>query len=222
MVQPLMQYLPPVSAQTKKQAAVDDGNLPALDLASTRDHYVGRKAFDYDTKNIGSEKWQRETTAIAEGLEGITGPVLDIPCGTGRFFSLYRERGLPFVAMDVSEDMMAQARAKDSGAQVVHGDIENIPLGDKTVECAVVIRLLEKLPEDEMARALKEVGRVTSKRILCGLITGDHVERRPRSWMHRLPVFQQAVREAGFRIVGHAPVREPEMYVWMLERVPSA
>jgi ubiquinone/menaquinone biosynthesis C-methylase UbiE len=214
-----MQYLPPVDRQAKQQfeqPAVKKEPKP-LDLKSARNCYYGKKAFTYDANRENDEKWLKELYAVEKILKALGGGrVLDIPCGTGRFFEIYKKLGMDFLGMDVSEDMMLQARAKYPEANVMFGDIAHIPLADNAVDHSVCVRLLEKMPEAEMAAVIKELARVSSKRIICSLVTGDHVERRNRAWMHRLDAFKEAVASAGFAILGAEEIREPEMYMWTL------
>jgi SAM-dependent methyltransferase len=211
---------PPAQRQIHRpEQEVAPTERPPLGLKTVRGDYYGKKAYDYELNRDSDQKWLKEFDAVHQGLSGITGPVLDIPCGTGRFFEVYESLGLSFIGRDVSHDMLVQAQAKCPGGDIAIGDIEHIDLPDNLVEASVVIRFLDKLPEDEMAVVLKEVGRVTLRRILAGNIIGDRVERRRRSWVHRFDVFKQAVHDAGFKIVGKAPIRPPEMNVWMLEAV---
>ena len=206
-----MEYIP-----TQSQSS-GETPLPVLSLETVREHYFGKRAFDYDIGREKSAKWQKEHEAVKKSVADLSGKLLDIPCGTGCFFPIYRGYNLDFVGMDVSEDMMMQARTKDPDALVTYGDISQIPLPDKAVECSVCIRFLEKLPEQQMAQILKELGRVTSRRIVCSNIIGDAATQRRRSWIHRYNVFEKGVYDAGFQIRYRLPIRDPEMNVWVLE-----
>ena len=44
-------------------------------------------------------------------------PAIDLGCGTGRFLVPLRSEGFDIDGSDVSEDMLAQARAKSSGLE---------------------------------------------------------------------------------------------------------
>ena len=213
----LMQYLPPVDQGSAQQMPPAQPASKPLDLAAARTCYHGKKAFTYDVGRENDSKWQKEYAAVEHALQGMSGTVLDIPCGTGRFFPIYKKLSLDFSGMDVSEDMMLQARAKTPEAKVLFGDITRIPLPDNAVDCSVCVRLLEKMPEEEMAQVIKELARVTSKRIICSLVTGDHIERRNRAWMHRYAAFKEVVAAARFTIQGSQEIRAPEMYMWTLE-----
>ena len=54
--------------------------------------YFGNKALNYDTKRMGSVKWEGEDRKVREYLDSLPQKtsILDIPCGTGRFFSFVK------------------------------------------------------------------------------------------------------------------------------------
>lgn len=142
-----------------------------------RNKYTGRTAEIYDGR-AGQPKWNAENAAMARFLDRI-GPgasVLDIPVGTGRFLVDYRSRGMPAIGMDVSHDMMAQARLKVPDADLRYGDILAIDLPDASVDVAVAIRIMSWLKIAEMRQALSELARVSRRWIVTG--GGRSSERR--------------------------------------------
>lgn len=142
-----------------------------------RDKYTGRVAEVYDGR-AGSPKWAAETAGMARFLDRI-GPgasVLDIPVGTGRFLVDYRDRGMPAIGMDVSQDMMAQARIKVPDADLRYGDILAIDMPDASVDAAIAIRIMSWLHIAEMRQALLELARVSRQWIITG--GGRSSERR--------------------------------------------
>ena len=188
--------------------------MKELNLATTRKHYYGAKAWGYDLGNETSEKWLNEQIAIEQGLVGRSGIVLDIPCGTGRYFEIYRRLGLDFIGMDVSEDMMVQARAKDGKAHINYGDIMNIPLSDNRADYTVCTRLLNFFTEDEMKSAVDELCRVTKSLVLVGLFYAKRAERRNRCNVHSLSPFYDAVHTAGFIVSDEYEIRHPDYKVF--------
>jgi len=194
--------------------------MPPLNAESARGMWVGEKARTYDEGRESSEKWQREYEAVEKYLSDCRGNVLDIPCGTGRFFEIYEKFDLTYIGMDVSEDMMAQAREKRSAPLQfpVYGDIMNIPAQDKEVDNTVCIRLLEKLPIQELNQAITEMCRVTKDALIAGLLVGKETERRNRSWVHPLIEFENMLLSNKFHIVSQFCIREPEYYVFACKR----
>ena len=188
--------------------------MKELNYATTRKHYFGRKAVDYDLGRETSVKWQNEQSAISRGLRGVSGIVLDIPCGTGRYFGIYRHYGLEFIGMDVSEDMMVQARTKNKDADVRHGDIMDIPLKENTVDYSVCTRMLNFFSEAEMKSAVAELCRVTSKEALVGAFTAEKAERRNRCNVHPISAFVAAFDSAGYDITDGYEIRRPDYMVY--------
>lgn len=208
-----------VPSGPQPQQVPQDG-LPPLNLA-TADNYYGRKAFDYDLNRDDCEKWKTEYTAIQEALNGFSGTLLDIPCGTGRFFPIYRERGIRFVGMDKSQDMLHQAHAKDQSAQLHQCDIaKGIPIANKGVDITLCSQFLKFLPDNELAAAIAEIARVTRHGILCSLFTSDQPTHRggTRKWVHQLTAFNGMVEASGFCIKASAPIDTTKgHHIWMCE-----
>ena len=93
--------------------------------------------------------------------------ILDIPLGTGRFLQCY-EKGEHFViGVDKSKDMLLQAKKKAANSNLVQmmlGEAEHIPLGDKSVDYAICIRLFNWVPQLVLKQMLIELQRVAKKR----------------------------------------------------------
>jgi SAM-dependent methyltransferase len=220
-----MCYLPPVQQPPSgAPVAVDPSGLPPLNL-STADNYYGSKAFDYDLGREDSEKWKAEYTALQDILKGSSGILLDLPCGTGRFFPIYRDCGLKVIAADKSTDMLHQAKARSDqlqlNAQIGVADIaRGIPFQDKSVDVTVCSQFLKFLTEPELAAVMRELGRLTRSCILASLFTSDRPTFRggKRNWVHRLASFNAAVEAAGFQLKASAPI-EPAKghHIWMCE-----
>lgn len=92
------------------------------------------------------------------------GCVLDAGTGTGRFAKYFAENGKKVLAMDTSESMLEITRSKfaESGLEqnltLVHGDIEQIPLEDSSVDAITCIHVLVHFEKPD--KAVKEFARV--------------------------------------------------------------
>lgn len=140
-----------------------------IGAAAIKDKYRGRTAEIYDQRS-GSAKWHAEEAAMERFLSivGRGAKVLDIPVGTGRFLAAYRRHGMSAIGMDVSEDMMAQARLKVPESDLRVGDILAINLPTQSVDLAVAVRILSWLTIDEMKHALYELSTVARSWIITG------------------------------------------------------
>lgn len=149
------------------QADEDDRRLAAV-LAERRTDsrsFFGRVAGDWD--NVRGELFGHGFTA--RSLLGLLDPdwvVADLGCGAGNA----AEHLAPFVAriiaVDQSEPMLKAAQARlgrYSNIEFRHGDLESLPIEDRSVDAAVTVLVLHHLDEPsaalrEMRRALKPGG----------------------------------------------------------------
>ena len=133
---------------------------------------------------------------------GAGSAVLDVPVGTGRFLPLYAEIDARVIGVDLSEDMLAQARSRlaeypNLDAALLLGDLTRLPTDDASVEVAVCIRFMNLVNLSVAQSALAEMKRVSAGRIILGIrvreawhvrgdasfrIHGGRLARRVKSW----------------------------------------
>jgi len=128
---------------------------------TTAKRYYGAKAADYNQRRAKQAKWRGEDSKVREILSGLQrgSRVIDIPCGTGRFFRFYRECGFHALGIDISTDMLAQCY----GVPVREGSIFNIDIPDGSFDIALSIRFMNLIEASDMTIALKELQRVASR-----------------------------------------------------------
>jgi len=160
--------------------------------SSAAQKYHGAVAQGYDQKREDSDKWKIEQAAI----EGFLGDlpkgdwVLDVPCGTGRFFKFYHDKGLLFYGLDVSADMLQIAAGKvvdPMKARLGQANVMATTLKDKSVDAAVMCRLTRWLSPEECQLAIKELQRVARKKIIFTARIANHPHARP------LEIFEEAL-----------------------------
>ena len=84
--------------------------------------------------------------------------VLEVGCGTGEFTRRVAPVGARLVALDLSSDLLARARAKaEAVAQFVRGDAQALPFADGTFDVVYGCSILHHLDVDV---ALREIRRV--------------------------------------------------------------
>ena len=144
--------------------------------------YHGAVATGYDAKREESPKWHAEQAIITDMLSDIPSGdwILDCPVGTGRFIPVYEERGFCVQAVDVSVDMMKEAIAKvtkpGNWINFTQADIRTINLWPQSVDVSLMVRLTRWLSPDDCIVALRQLQRVTRKRII---FTARVRHRRP-------------------------------------------
>jgi O-antigen/teichoic acid export membrane protein/ubiquinone/menaquinone biosynthesis C-methylase UbiE len=148
------------------------GLMKPEDLAS---RYTGATAAGYEALRAGNKKWRREQDVVEEFLGGLPAGarILDIPVGTGRFIPVYEQRGFDATGMDISRDMLAEAKRKiGSGPGTVairNSDIFQIDAPDESFDCVVSIRFMNWIDSDRLARAMTEIRRVTRRHVIVGI-----------------------------------------------------
>lgn len=109
--------------------------------------------------------------------------VLDLSCGSGRFWPLLAEQpNRVILAVDSSMDMLAMALGKHPAEVVARVNVLQtsafaIDLGDNAVDCIFCMRLLHQLalPEQRLA-LLRECQRVTRDTLIVSLWVGGNYQ----------------------------------------------
>lgn len=140
---------------------------------SAKSRYKGTIAKNYLSKRVEEVKWQREQT-IVKGLvdkymkKGDL--ILDVPFGTGRFSKYYIDKGLVTYGLDISQDMLDEARkqlgSEATKVRLIKGDAENLSFSDNEVDFIICVRLLNWVPLEVIDRFLSEFTRVAASKLI--------------------------------------------------------
>ena len=114
---------------------------------------------------------RREKEAVLAALGPIDPGhrVLEVACGTGRFTTMLADRGADVVGLDVSREMLEQAREKVAAAghadavEFLRGDASRLPFPDDHFDTVVAMRFFH-LMEDPIPFA-KELRRVSRDQV---------------------------------------------------------
>ena len=146
-----------------------------MDFENLSKQYVGARAEQYDEVRTSGRKWQREERVLGELLDMVPAGArtLDVPVGTGRLFPYYAARNFSGTGVDVSPDMLAEAKRKaaDKGLDVTlqQGDIRALPFEDGTFDLVMCIRFLNWVDLAGFRAAVTELVRVSRERLLIGV-----------------------------------------------------
>jgi SAM-dependent methyltransferase len=93
------------------------------------------------------------------------GQALDAGCGTGRYAEYLAGRGHQVIGIDISPDMLAQARARVPAGAFLLGDLHRLPLFDSSIDLVVSGLALSHVSTltpvmAEFARVLRPGGRL--------------------------------------------------------------
>jgi SAM-dependent methyltransferase len=88
--------------------------------------------------------------------------VVDIGCGGGALVRGLTALGARVVGIEISEEQLAPALARDggSGARYLVGRAQELPLPDESADVAIFMRTLHHVPAADLTRALREARRV--------------------------------------------------------------
>ena len=117
----------------------------------------GRAAGSYDRF---AELQRLSGEALLKRIEHLEAQsVLDAGCGTGAFSRRWCEAGCRVTALDLSEEMLAQARLNEAAQAYICGDIEALPLPDASVDLVRNIHAVQWC--SDLSLGLRELLRVT-------------------------------------------------------------
>lgn len=142
---------------------------PSTNPSNATNPYLGDWASDYDenrfttANGLAFDRLEREQLIRAMvGVEAGS-KVLEVGCGTGRFFSDLIERGMKVTGVEPSEDMLNVVREKYSGVELdlVQGAGQSLPFGDDHFDFVYSIRVLNQMGDKLSAlQMLSEIMRV--------------------------------------------------------------
>lgn len=163
----------------------------------------------YPHRDLGSAR--REVDAVMAA--GVTGRVLDLCCGFGRHALALAERGVDVCGVDLSDELLAQARGLPGGellaGRLARADARALPFRDAAFDGLVsLFSSFGYFGDEGDARVLDEVGRVlraggrafldlmNPARVRAGLVAESRCERGGARIEER-----RALADSGRRVV---------------------
>jgi ubiquinone/menaquinone biosynthesis C-methylase UbiE len=140
---------------------------------------VARK---YEQKRFAGRRRMRHLDRIekdfAHHVFALVGPqarVVDIPCGSGRFFDVFSE-AQDLVMADLSESMLAVVKERhplSAKVRLIQANVTDIPVPDDSADLCFCMRLFHHLPEEVKLAALKELARVSQRYVALSFYNRD-------------------------------------------------
>jgi SAM-dependent methyltransferase len=109
---------------------------------------------DYDAEAADYDADEYETTSHPRFVDALlascpaAGRVLDVPCGTGRYFAQVRASGRHVVGVDQSAGMLAQARARGLADDLIQTGLQELPF-DAEFDGVMTIDAMENVPPED-------------------------------------------------------------------------
>ncbi|MFW5926417.1 MAG: class I SAM-dependent methyltransferase, partial [Wenzhouxiangella sp.] len=119
--------------------------------------------------------------------------------------------------VDISEDMLHQARTDYPWAKVEQGDIRTLDLPEKGFDVTVCSQFLKYATVEELPKLIEKLARATRHRMLISIFTGNSLVRRNRNYIHPLPLLDRSVRLAGFQLRARGDIEPPHHHLWICE-----
>lgn len=166
----------------------------------------------------------------------VTGPVLDVGCGTGMATGYLHERGVPIAGVDLSPGMLEVARAALPDLPFEVGSMLDLPYGDASFDGVMAWYSTIHVPDDLLTTALSELARVLRPggHLLLGFQVGDVPRHMTSALGHELLLdfhrrrpdqMAELLAAAGapveVRIFREAMADEPTPQAFLLGRKPA-
>jgi ubiquinone/menaquinone biosynthesis C-methylase UbiE len=147
------------------------------------DEKVARNYDKWYQTDFGRYASSLEEELMVRLLEKVQGQrILDVGCGTGNHLRLFQNLGADAFGLDCSFAMLLKAKEKNI-LRLILAKGEQIPIRDSAFDIATTITTIEFCGEPE--KVLREMGRVTQKKIFIGVLNSWSLlalGRRIKGW----------------------------------------
>ena len=156
----------------------------------TTDSPTVERARDYERRRFeGSrrmrrlDRLEREFAKRLFDTVGTDAYVVDIPCGTGRFFEIF-SLARTVVLIDYSDVMLQvfqERYGQPDNSRIIRADISSIPLADNVADLCFCMRLLHHMKDDRVRMtSLRELARISRKYVAVSFYDAGSVKYRWR------------------------------------------
>ena len=126
--------------------------------------YFGKEAENYDLERTNDIRKRvilnKQKQILSDFLNNTKkGKILDVACGTGFYFDVYPQKEI--YGIDISEEMLLQAKEKKKVKNVLVADAKKLPFKDETFDVVISTRFIMHTPDYE--EVIKEMKRVVKK-----------------------------------------------------------
>ncbi len=160
---------------------MDKANLSELQKSYDRvaEQYADHIADELQHKPLDRQLLDRFAATIKDA-----GLVCDIGCGPGHIARYLRERGVEVCGIDLSPEMVEQAKALNPEIEFRQGNMMALESEDETFAGMTAFYSIIHIPRDEVIKALTELKRVLRRNglLLLAFHTGDETTHVEELW----------------------------------------
>jgi ubiquinone/menaquinone biosynthesis C-methylase UbiE len=129
-------------------------------------HHYNRHAYVYDMMEFIRRGTRRKAMILSGWCSGER--ILDLCTGTGEMALVFASQGAKVVGTDIARGMLKRAVNKSLGTTSawVEMDATNLAIADRSFEISMISLALHHMPVSVQVRVLRELRRVTSRRIV--------------------------------------------------------
>jgi SAM-dependent methyltransferase len=211
--------------------------MGAGDLRQSYDRVAGEYATRFFGELAHKPLDRALLTAFAEQVRSL-GPVADLGCGPGQIARYLHDLGLPALGIDLSPEMVAQARRLNPGLTFRQGDMLALDAADAAWGGIVAFySVIHLLPEDR-PRAFREFHRALCPGglLLLAFHVGTECLHRDELWGHPVSIdfrflefaaLESELEAAGFAVEArlerrpYTAVEHPSRRGYLLARKPD-
>jgi ubiquinone/menaquinone biosynthesis C-methylase UbiE len=185
---------------------------------AAENRYRRKYAKGYEAERSKHPRWHMENEIVHAMLQTLHGTVLDVPVGAGRFLSMYQKLKLACTGVDVSEDMLALAKAKRTPCQLECGNATALRFEDRSFDHVVCVRLFHMLDELDLIKVMKELCRIARHNIIFTIRLGDVYSPKKNVATHNTLKFKALIKRCGWDLAEEQPIFKQGWYVIRLIR----
>lgn len=131
-------------------------------------HHYNRHAYFYDMMEFIRRGTRRKAVILSGWRSGER--ILDLCTGTGEMALVFASQGAKVVGTDIARGMLKRAINKSAGSASasawVEMDATNLAIANRSFDISVISLALHHMPVPVQMRVLKELRRVTNRRIV--------------------------------------------------------
>ena len=143
--------------------------------------------------------------------KSINGPACDLGCGPGHIARYLRERGVDVCGIDLSSEMVEQARRLNPGIEFAQGNMLSLDVADEAWGGITAFYSIIHIPRDEVVAALDEMKRTLRPEglLLLSFHIGDETLHVEDLWGEKVSLdfiffrpdeMESYLKSAGFRV----------------------